>query len=114
MTPDDFRERWIDDRPLYESFAADCRRRLHDGLASRGLVCDVTARAKEVANLMTKVIRKGYREYDQVTDKAGARIVTWYPDNIPVIDELIRSCFNVCSFEDKALSLRPDQFGYTG
>jgi ppGpp synthetase/RelA/SpoT-type nucleotidyltranferase len=114
MTLEEFRTRWIAERPMYQAFAACVQDKLRGELKNAGILCEVSARAKEVSSLLTKVIRKDYTEYEQVTDKAGIRIIAGFPDCSDAIDAAIRATCDVQKYEDKGLALAPDQFGYSG
>ncbi len=114
MHLDDFRTRWIADRPTYVELAEAVVSLLSEELRRNGVLCDVSGRAKEIASLLTKVIRKGYTDYDKIGDKAGVRVIVWYPEDVAAIDEAVLRLFKVNEYEDKESLLAADQFGYAG
>jgi ppGpp synthetase/RelA/SpoT-type nucleotidyltranferase len=107
------REQWIAERPLYVAFTEHVTMLLRAELQARGLLCAVDGRAKTVASLLKKVLRKSYG-YEQITDKAGARVVVTFGNDVEVVERAIRSRFEVLRYENKTLGLDAHELGYLG
>ncbi|MGD9116488.1 MAG: RelA/SpoT domain-containing protein [Dehalococcoidia bacterium] len=109
------RERWIAERGLYKDFSEYVKSILEAETRRRGIACIVSARAKEVASLLKKALRKRYTNpYDEIFDKAGVRVVLTYYDQLDNVEKIIRGLFNVLKYENKIVGLDYDQLGYLG
>ncbi len=113
MTLDNLREEWIGQRPRYETFARHIQEILTRDLQKHCIRGIVTSRAKEIDSLVKKAIVGGYN-LDQISDKAGARIVLTYPDQVSQADSLIAELLMVHERDDKAEKLGESQLGYLG
>jgi len=112
---DSLRERYITERPRYIELAGCVSRLLEAETRRRGLTCTVEGRAKEVASLVKKALRKSYvSPWDEIQDKAGVRVVTVYQRTIADVEDIIRELFEVHEYEDKRLELEPDKLDYLG
>jgi ppGpp synthetase/RelA/SpoT-type nucleotidyltranferase len=103
---------WIKERPKYEAFAKYVRERIQKELRPLGIWCDVDARAKDVDSLVKKLIKKPEHTYDTLPDKAGARVIVRYLNEIPPIIDVIRTIFDCKEPENKLEKLGPERFGY--
>ena len=109
------RQRWEDNRPLYEDLCVQVESVLKSETRRRGIQCQISSRPKGISNFLKKAIRKGYPDpYNQIEDKAGARVVCTYLNSLPILEEIIRNNFIVLAYEDKSESLAFDQIGYLG
>ena len=75
----------------------------------------VTSRLKARSSFEDKIrADKKYLSITDVTDVAGARVVTFFADDVDRVDELIRDEFDIdiVNSLDKRAALRSDQFGY--
>jgi ppGpp synthetase/RelA/SpoT-type nucleotidyltranferase len=109
------RERWAGERPLYVAFAQYAKRCLAYEAVRRGLICEVEARAKESKEFLKKALRKHYASpYDDIRDKAGARMIVRYVEDLPTVEEIVTSRFRVLKREDKMSVLQYNEFGYLG
>ena len=68
------RERWLAEKSSYERLLQRVKEIIEKRLRDKGLVAHVTGRTKGYANLLKKILKKGY-EYEKVTDKAAARVI---------------------------------------
>lgn len=109
------RQRYLDERPQYQALADEVRRQLSVAAQQRGLICEVTARAKDVTSFLKKAMRKNYgTPLDDIHDKAGVRVVAMYESSITDIERLVRERFVVHHYEDKRATLSPDKLDYLG
>lgn len=79
----------------------------------------VVARAKGIDQFLSKAEKRadGERKYsdplNQIQDQVGARIITLYPDDVPIIAERVEACFR--SIETRVVVPDSDsEFGYFG
>src|SRR5712692_8903915 len=107
------REKWIAERPGYDELASYVCALLKRELQHRGLAVMYAARAKDVASLVKKALRKGYG-YDDIHDKAGVRVIADFPGDVPTVEGVVRDCFEVRHCENKTLGLEYDRLAYLG
>lgn len=104
-----------EERPLYFEAAKATELVLKRAMRDAGLRGDVTARAKEVDQIVKKAIRKGYANpLEDIKDRAGARIVLTYEYQVAEAVELVRTLFVVDEEEDKHETLAANELGYLG
>jgi ppGpp synthetase/RelA/SpoT-type nucleotidyltranferase len=107
------RTRWQSERSNYEILARHVVTTIEKALRSQGMFAHVTWRVKDMASLLKKLLKKGYG-YDQVTDKAGVRVVVRFRHEIEAALRLVESSFNIVKKEDKSEKLGHNQVGYSG
>ncbi len=76
----------------------------------------VHARVKERDSIIRKIRSKEYTQpTDELTDVVALRIYTYFREDTPSVEEVIRSRFNIDEKRsvDKASILKPMEFGYT-
>jgi ppGpp synthetase/RelA/SpoT-type nucleotidyltranferase len=86
-------------------------------LDERGIrVHSVATRVKERASLERKVRRHDppYVSLDDITDLVGARVITYFPDEVDSVGSLIDAQFDVdrANSRDLRATIEPDRFGY--
>lgn len=75
----------------------------------------VSSRPKALDSFLKKIIRKGYEEpLVQTGDLVGIRVVAPTRDLILPAETALGDCFELTDRDDKAGSLLPHEFGYTG
>src|SRR5258706_7733384 len=99
MDLDDIRRKWIEERPAYQAFVDYLRLLLEARLKEVGLWRRVSGRAKEVDSLVKKVISRK-KNYDELTDRAGVRVVVRFHDEISIVEAIVHSAFDVRKTED--------------
>lgn len=110
---EELRLRYIAEQPRYETLARAVRERLESEARSRGLKVQFDHRAKDVPSLVKKALVYG-KQYEEITDKAGARVVYQYEWQGSLLEEIIRGVFVVLKREDKVAEMQPDRLGYLG
>ena len=124
---DRHRQAAIDDfqlvRPQYEKYAAALQDIIEESLTSRNIiVSSVESRVKEVESFGNKAALPSnddpsaprYRDpLRNITDLAGIRIITYFPNTLQDVHELIHDEFHVSEHTDHSESLIEDErFGY--
>jgi ppGpp synthetase/RelA/SpoT-type nucleotidyltranferase len=103
------------DEELYERFCARIEGLLLELLeASKIKFSAVTSRLKKRDEFSKKIRDPKYKSARDVTDIAGARVITYFEDDIDRVFFLIRDNFeiDIQNSIDKRQAPRPDQFGY--
>lgn len=77
------------------------------------LICSIEARAKEIDSFVKKALLKSYT-YNQIKDKAGVRLIVTYEEDLPAIEEIIKSAFDVIKHDSKLDNLNSNELGYIG
>lgn len=105
---------FISNRPDYDQLCNEIAYILKKRLAEQKIeFASITNRAKTLNSFLEKIQRKAYGEpLDEITDFAGVRVVSLYVDDLPKIEETIRSEFEVVEKVDKLGDKNVDQFGY--
>lgn len=103
--------------PVYEKLKTVILRLLHTCLEENHiLVSGLEARVKTEQSLAGKLELKGYkyRSLDDITDVVGARIITFYSDEVDIISALAEKLFEIDwdNSVDKRKMLEIDRFGY--
>lgn len=77
-------------------------------------VHSVVGRVKERKSVFGKIMRKSYTSPEQqIEDIVGVRVICLYRADLEKVDGLIRSLFDVLTYEDKTAAGDDDRFGYT-
>ena len=103
-------------RDVYNSFAktvADLLERLL--LAKKTSYHSISYRCKARESLERKVdTKQSYNALEDITDLAGARIITHFSDDVDVVASMVESEFKIDRVNsiDKRAALDPDRFGY--
>jgi ppGpp synthetase/RelA/SpoT-type nucleotidyltranferase len=103
-------------RDVYNSFAktvADLLERLL--LAKKTSYHSISFRCKARDSFERKVdAKQRYNSLDEITDLAGARIITHFSDDVDVVASMVESEFKIdrANSIDKRAALDPDRFGY--
>lgn len=105
------RERWSREKPLYDKLCHRVVDLLKRHLRERAIFAEVTGRTKDTSSLIKKILKK-QRPYEEVTDKAGARIVVRFRHEVDPVCIAIEEGFDVLSKEDKEDALGHNQVGY--
>jgi len=105
--------RWEEERRLYADVAEKTETTIREALRARCILATVSHRVKETASMLRKLIRKQIT-YDELTDKAGVRLVTYFVSDTDAVRELIRTTFEVTREDDKRAELSPWSLGYSG
>ena len=113
MILDEFRARL----PIFERLKDLVKEQLQRCLAKNNiLVSGLEARIKSENSLEKKLALKGYKYHslDDITDILGARIITFYSDEVDLISALVERIFEIDwnNSVDKRKMLETDRFGY--
>jgi ppGpp synthetase/RelA/SpoT-type nucleotidyltranferase len=104
---------WIAERPTYQQFVEHLKRDLDLRLKRVGLWRRVTGRAKDVDTLIKKMISRK-KKYEELTDKAGVRVVLRFHDEIGEVGKIVDDAFHIIKTEDKTSALGTKKLGYQG
>jgi ppGpp synthetase/RelA/SpoT-type nucleotidyltranferase len=100
---------------LYFRVASTVQAALQTALREAGLRGEVTARAKDVDQIVKKAIRKRYADpLEEIKDRAGARITLTYEYQVEEAIALVRALLRVEDEEDKHHTLAANELGYLG
>ena len=109
------RNLYLAEYPKYKDFAKIVERRITEITRAKALKCDVFGRGKEVASLLKKALNSKYEDpYTEIKDKAGVRVVAYYPWAVADICRLVEDSFMVVSSEDKRAGQALQHFDYKG
>lgn len=108
----DIARQWLSDHPRYDEFTVALIADIEHRLRSAGIKpIKVSGRSKDPATLITKMIRKGYERYDEVTDKSGVRVVVRMDSEVEHVVQLLCEAYR-CDVDDKRASNDVGLFGY--
>ncbi len=102
---------------LYNNFTNRMHELITHLLETQGIrVHSVLSRLKSEESLRNKLSKEEdkYTKFQQVTDIAGLRIITYFPDEVDAVARLLEAEFEIDRENtiDKRASLDPDRFGY--
>lgn len=108
---------FVENHFVFEKMEEIIREKLNNCINENGLyVTAIETRIKEKNSLIGKLERKGqkYKSLSDITDIVGARIITFYIDEVDKVSALVDKAFDVDWNEsvDKRKALDLDQFGY--
>jgi len=106
-----------ENKTLYLEFCIKTEKLIKDLLKEKNIVVSsITSRVKERPNLLEKLNRPGnnYSNFNEITDIAGVRIVTYFTDDVDKVAKIICDEFDVDPKKsvDKRVLIEPDRFGY--
>ena len=104
-------------KPVFEKMQAEVTRILQEALENNGLVVTaVVSRIKTEKSLAGKLALKGakYTSLSDITDILGARIITYYTDDVDRIAAMAETLFEIdwVNSVDKRKLHQLDSFGY--
>lgn len=101
----------------YDKFAIKVEALINSILEANNIrTHSVTSRAKSATSLREKIESKKYSDpLTQITDLAGARIITYFPTDVDIILPIIEKEFKIDlkNSSDKREKINPSVFGYT-
>ena len=110
-------EEYRESRPVFEKMQAEVTRILHEALERNNLIVTaVETRIKTEESLAGKLALKGskYATLSDITDILGARIITFYTDDVDRIAAMAEQLFEIdwANSVDKRKLHQLDSFGY--
>jgi ppGpp synthetase/RelA/SpoT-type nucleotidyltranferase len=116
-TPEEMRDEFTRQQSTYKLFAGCVQRLIETLLESPSIVIhSISHRVKQPQSLFEKLKRPGknYLQLEDVTDLAGVRIITFLPEDVDKVAQIIESEFAIDRVNsiDKRLTNDPDRFGY--
>ena len=104
--------------PVFEKMQAEVMQKLEDALGRSGIIVTaITSRIKTEESLKGKLALKGqkYRSLSDITDILGARIITFYTDDVDRIAAIAEQLFDIdwTNTVDKRKIHETDSFGYS-
>lgn len=114
MNKDNLKTKYLSLIPKYERLSNNLRDALFGFLEKQKIeYVEIECRVKSFDSFYGKIERKNYKEpFNEIRDICGVRIIHYYESDIQLIDEIIRSEFNISETENKTDIMQPDQFGY--
>ena len=106
------RTRWTSELPIYGRFVDHLVAILRRELRDPGI--QIYGRTKEIDSLLRKLILKPHKTYENITDKAGVRVIVKFTEDLEVVGQFIEQRFNNYKKDDKRANLKIDQVGYQG
>lgn len=104
--------RWNADYDRYDRFTKDLVADVDERLRQAGVKpMKLSGRPKDRGTFVTKVIRKGYNTYEEVTDKSGVRVVLRMEREVDQVVDILSSAYR-CEIEDKRTTADVGVFGY--
>lgn len=100
--------------PRYQALCEEVEYIVQKKLTSSNIeVSQVVSRSKSLPSFCEKISRKNYSNpFSDIKDFAGIRVVFLYPQDRPLIEEIIENQFEIAEKVDKASEVNHDQFGY--
>jgi putative GTP pyrophosphokinase len=103
--------------PIYKALVSKLEILLSDIMREKGItVHSIVGRYKNQSSLAGKLSKKNneYTELSQITDLAGLRIITYFPNDVDKIAEIIQEEFelDITNSVDKRTTMEVNQFGY--
>lgn len=101
-------------RPKYEELEESLKRDLKKWFDVAGIsVLSIESRVKEFESFWNKMQRKHYdNPLEDIQDICGLRLIYYYPSDLEPVCEVIKDRFGVIEYENKADSLKAEEFGY--
>lgn len=116
MSPDEIKQRWEQEIPLYEEIGKTISKQLKIELPRFEILPDVSYRTKELLSLIKKIDRKSKEknyEYEDVKDLLGIRVICSFSSDLEIVDKFVTTHFNVIKAEYKKEELAFDKLDYT-
>lgn len=88
-----YHDQWISEKEKYDKLWQRVAGMLKQKLRDQGLFTQITGRTKDDASLLKKLLKKGYG-YENVTDKAGVRVVVRFRHEWKRLHVAIQKVFN--------------------
>jgi ppGpp synthetase/RelA/SpoT-type nucleotidyltranferase len=107
------RKQYIQERQFYEELIAEAKAMLERATRAEGVNATVTARTKDVSQVLKKLIKKP-RPLEEIPDLGGVRACVLLPADAGIIRACVERLFVVHKFEDKRVQLSPHELGYYG
>jgi putative GTP pyrophosphokinase len=97
----------------YKCLEEEVKHILNDELKSKGIkIHTISSRVKKLGSILDKIERKNFTKLEEINDIVGTRIVCLFLDDINLIGNCIRECFEVISEDNKIDETEVSSFGY--
>ena len=105
---------FVESRPQYQQLCSEIEYILRKRIGENGIeYSTITSRAKTLRSFAEKILRKEYQNpLHEITDLAGVRLVYLYKTDLPAIEMIILSEFEIVERIDKLEEQEADRFGY--
>ncbi len=112
MSLEDARKKWIVEQPQYEAFSLAIADVLRSLLRPVGIWFDVSDRSKAIDSLIRKLLKRPDLTYEALNDKAGARVIVRYLDEVDEVLRTIQPHLQCSKPEYKIEALGTRRLGY--
>ena len=107
--------KWYSDkRPLYEKLSKRIKKKLDELFIEKKIsYLAIQERTKSISSFREKLVRKKYSKADECKDLSGIRIIVSMLFEIDSVVKVLIETFKIVDgIKDKALDLKPNEFGY--
>jgi putative GTP pyrophosphokinase len=105
---------FVESRPQYQQLCSEIEYILRKRIGENGIeYSTLTSRTKTLRSFAEKILRKQYQNpLQDITDLAGVRLVYLYKTDLPAIEMIILSEFEIVERIDKLEEQEENRFGY--
>jgi len=105
---------WSKEEPKYQKLTDYIKSDLENALNENGIFVRISCRVKDTISLTKKIYKNkmSFEDYKLMSDKAGVRVGCRFRNDVPKINNIIRTRYSIVKEEDKSSLLKLDQQGY--
>jgi putative GTP pyrophosphokinase len=97
----------------YKCLEEEVKHIIEGELEVRGIkIHSIASRIKKQHSILDKIERKNYSSLDEIHDIVGTRVVCLFLEDIDLIGQCLKECFNIISEDNKIEESDVSSFGY--